>query len=136
MKIVVIGGIGHIGYALNVIKKNPKMLKLCGFASAVQGDIPDGTVKKLSSEFNVKVFEDWRDMLDAVKPDVAVIATRFDMNGVISLECLNRCISCFTEKKRSAVFNIFLECFYTFFRKNILLVLARYGVDDKYFIFV
>jgi predicted dehydrogenase len=98
MKIVVIGGVGHIDYALNGIKKNLKTLKLCGFASAVPGDMPDGTAKNLSTEFNVKAFEDWRGMLDVVKPDVVVIATRFDMNGVISLECLKRGINCFTEK--------------------------------------
>ncbi len=37
-------------------------------------------------------------MLDAVKPDIAVIATRYDRNGIISLECLRRGINCFTEK--------------------------------------
>ncbi|MCK4983559.1 MAG: Gfo/Idh/MocA family oxidoreductase [Victivallaceae bacterium] len=98
MKIVVIGGIGHIGYALNGIQKNPKTLKLCGFSSAVPDDMPDGTAKNLNTEFNAKAFEDWRGMLDTVKPDVAVIATRFDMNGIISLECLKRGISCFSEK--------------------------------------
>lgn len=41
MKIVVIGGIGHIAYALNGIQKNPKTLKLCGFSSAVPGDMPE-----------------------------------------------------------------------------------------------
>ena len=97
-QIVVIGGAGHIGYALNGIKKNPKNLKLCAFASAVPGDMPNGTIKMLSNEFNAKAFDDWCDMLDTVKPDVAVIGTRFDMNGVISLECLKRGINCFSEK--------------------------------------
>jgi predicted dehydrogenase len=100
MKIVVIGGIGHIAYALSGIKKNPKALKLCGFASAVPSDMPDYAVKKLSTEFNEKAFEDWRDMLDMVKPDVAIIATRFDMNGVISLECLKRGIKWKKQKIR------------------------------------
>jgi predicted dehydrogenase len=98
MKIVVIGGAGHIGYALQGIKKNSKTLKLCAFSSAVPGDMPDSTIKLLNTEFNAKAFEDWRDMLDAVKPDIAVIATRFDMNGMVSLECLQRGINCFTEK--------------------------------------
>ncbi len=98
MKVVVIGGTGHIDYALNGIKKNPTTLKLYGFASAVPGDMPDVKAKKMSLEFNVKKFGDWREMLDVLQPDVAVIATRFDMNGIISLECLKRGINCFTEK--------------------------------------
>lgn len=98
MKIVVIGGVGHINYALNGIKQNSAKLKLCGFASAVPGDMPDSKAENMSLEFNAKKFDDWRNMLDVVQPDVAVIATRFDMNGVISLECLKRGINCFTEK--------------------------------------
>lgn len=98
MKIVVIGGAGHIDYALQGIKKNPETLELCAFASAVPGDMPDYASKMLNYEYEAEYFEDWRDMLDAVKPDVAVIATRFDMNGVVSLECLKRGINCFTEK--------------------------------------
>ena len=98
MKVVIIGGSGHIGYALNGIKKNPGTLELCAFASGVPGDMTDGTTNMLNYDLKAELFEDWRDMLDGVKPDVAVIATRFDMNGVISLECLKRGINCFTEK--------------------------------------
>ncbi|MCF6176771.1 MAG: Gfo/Idh/MocA family oxidoreductase [Victivallaceae bacterium] len=98
MRIVVIGGAGHIAYALQGIKKNPKTLELCAFASAVSGDMNDNTAKMLIAEFNAKAFDDWHYMLDVLKPDIAVIATRFDMNGVVSLECLKRGINCFTEK--------------------------------------
>ena len=98
MKIVVIGGIGHINYALNGIRKNSGTLKLCAFASAVPGDMPDNTAGILRSEFSARAFTDWHGMLDTVKPDIAVIATRFDLNGVVSLECLKRGINCFTEK--------------------------------------
>ena len=98
MKIVIIGGSGHIGYALQGIKENPKTLELCAFASAVPGDINDNQAEMLNNEYNAQSFEDWRDMLDKIEPDVAVIATRFDMNSVVSLECLKRGINCFTEK--------------------------------------
>jgi predicted dehydrogenase len=98
MKIVIIGGSGHIGYALEGIKKNPETLELCAFASAVPGDMTDDVSKMLNYDYSAESFDDWRNMLDGVKPDVAVIATRFDMNGVVSLECLKRGINCFTEK--------------------------------------
>ena len=98
MKVVIIGGSGHIGYALDGIKKNPDTLELCAFASGIPGDMTDETANMLNYDFKAESFEDWRDMLDGVEPDVAVIATRFDMNGVISLECLKRGINCFTEK--------------------------------------
>jgi len=98
MKIVVIGGSGHISYALQGIKKNPDSQQLCAFSSGLPGDMTSETAKMLNDEFKAKHFADWRDMLDEVKPDVAVIATRFDMNAVISLECLKHGINCFTEK--------------------------------------
>ena len=98
MKIVIIGGSGHFGYALDSIKKNPATLELCAFAPGVPGDMTDETANMLNYDFNAESFDDWRNMLDGVEPDVAVIATRFDMNGVISLECLKRGINCFTEK--------------------------------------
>ncbi len=98
MKIVIIGGAGHIGYALNGIKKNHGSLELCAFAPGVPGDMTHETANMLNYDFKAEAFDDWRNMLDGVDPDVAVIATRFDMNGVISLECLKRGINCFTEK--------------------------------------
>lgn len=98
MKIVIIGGIGHIGYALEGIRRNPELLQFCGFASVVPDDMPAPTVQLMTSEFDAAFFSDWRKMLDVVKPDVAVVATRFDLNGTISLECLKRGINCFTEK--------------------------------------
>ena len=98
MKIVIIGGAGHIGYALNSIEKNPEFLDLCAFAPGIPGDMTNETANMLNYSFKAESFDDWRDMLDIIKPDMAVIATRFDMNGVISLECLKRGINCFTEK--------------------------------------
>ena len=98
MKIVIIGGTGHIGYALNGISASDNRLKLCAFASAASDDMSAATAEMLKSKFGAESFDDWRQMLSKVKPDVAVIATRFDLNGVISLECLKLGINCFTEK--------------------------------------
>jgi len=98
MKIVIIGGSGHIGYALNSIEKNPEFMELCAFAEGIPGDMPHETANMLNYFFKAESFDDWRDMLDVIEPDVAVVATRFDMNGIISLECLKRGINCFTEK--------------------------------------
>lgn len=98
MKIVIIGGSGHIGYALNGIERNPEFLDLCAFAQGIPGDMTPETANRLNYYFKAESFDDWRNMLDVIEPDVAVIATRYDMNGVISLECLKRGINCFTEK--------------------------------------
>ena len=98
MKIVIIGGAGHIGYALNGISANNQKLKLCAFSSAVKDDMSSATAEMLESKFGAKSYDDWRIMLSEIKPDVAVIATRFDLNGIISLECLKLGIHCFTEK--------------------------------------
>lgn len=97
MNIVFIGSCGHSGYALTTLRLNPAF-RACGIASAVPGDLNPDFVKILQDEFHVRLYDQVETMLDACRPDVAVIATRYDQNGVVSRLCLQRGIHCFTEK--------------------------------------
>ena len=109
MKVVIIGGCGHIGYALDGVIRNPKQIKLCAYSTGISGDMPDETARLLENEYHAVRFDNWQNMLDSVKPDIAVIATRYDKNGVISLECLKRGINCFTEKAIAHSFEMLAE---------------------------
>jgi predicted dehydrogenase len=122
MKIVIIGVIGHIHYALDGIRKNPETMKICGIASATPEDMPETTSQNLIQEFGVKFYTDWQYMLDITKPDVAIIATRFDMNGVISLECLKRGINCFTEKSIAHSLELLDEIKQTAINNNVKII--------------
>lgn len=95
MNIVLIGNEGHTGVAVSAIRKNPE-LKLCGIASA--DPVDQKNFQALSQEFSCDIFTDRLRMLDELKPDVAVIGSRLDLNGTVSLECLSRGVNCFTEK--------------------------------------
>ncbi|MCP3966302.1 MAG: hypothetical protein GY750_09125 [Lentisphaerae bacterium] len=50
---------------MSSITQNAAELKLCGFTSAVPEDLSTNTAKMLVKDFNVKYFEDWRQMLDS-----------------------------------------------------------------------
>lgn len=97
MKTVIIGFCGHTGYALDGIRKNPE-LKIAGVATADPADVNETAAAGVIQSHGCRFYDDYRRMLDEQRPDVAVIASRYDLNGVISLECLRRGINCFTEK--------------------------------------
>ena len=97
MKVVIIGSQGHINCAIASMR-NDKRNQLVGIASALPGDLDMNFANELAAATGVKVYHDYRKMLDEVKPEVACIATRYDGNGLVSLECLRRGINCFTEK--------------------------------------
>jgi predicted dehydrogenase len=97
MKIAFIGFCGHVGYAIEGIKRNPE-LQIVGASSADPVDRNPDALAKLAIAANGRFYEDFRVMLDETRPDVAVVATRYDRNAVVSAECLRRGVNCFTEK--------------------------------------
>jgi predicted dehydrogenase len=97
LKAVIIGTSGHHYYAMQTLNDRRDAV-LCGIASGTDGDLSSDAVNSITATAPSPCFASWQRMLDEVKPDIAIIGTRFDRNGVISLECLNRGINCFTEK--------------------------------------
>lgn len=97
LKVVIIGALGHIGYAFKTLTAGIEAIP-CGIASGTEGDLSEKTLAGILSIIKCPFFESWEKMVDQVKPDIAIIGTRYDRNGLISLECLRRGIHCFTEK--------------------------------------
>ncbi|MCF6174709.1 MAG: Gfo/Idh/MocA family oxidoreductase [Victivallaceae bacterium] len=125
-KCVIIGSCGHINYALQDIRQYPE-LTVCGIATADPVDVCSDLNVQITEEFNCRWFDDFRVMLDQLKPDVAIIATRFDLNGPVSLECLKRGINCFTEKSIAHNFEILEELRNTA-EQNDALIIGMHGM--------
>lgn len=93
MKICIIGGSGHYRYALKQLKKHT----LIGIAPGT----PDEDLSKLrtalqDADVSFKEVEDYHTLLD--EAEVAVVNTQFNLNSVITMECLERGVHVFSEK--------------------------------------
>jgi len=98
MRICFIGSSGHFGYALNAIKKDSSC-QVIGIAPGSDGEDMDGLKKSLSGfGFNPPLYEDYRVMLDELKPDIVVINCHFGDHAKVTLEALKRKIHVFVEK--------------------------------------
>ncbi len=98
MKTVIIGGCGHYGFATEEIKKDPS-LTVCAMAP---GPHPENMKNVLSACDNAgsqpKLYENYLEMLDKEKPQLAVVNPFFCDNARVSIECLKRGIHVFSEK--------------------------------------
>lgn len=93
MKIGFIGSAGHWGYALKQVNNH----EVAGIAPGYLEEDMEG-MKKMLSELGmeVTVYENYMDLLAEI--EVAVVASRPDLNAPITAECLKRDIYVFSEK--------------------------------------
>ena len=93
MNIGFIGSAGHWGYALKQVNNH----KVAGIAPGHPGENMEG-MKKSLSDLGVEVvaYENYMDLLAQI--EVAVVASRPDLNASITEECLKRDIYVFSEK--------------------------------------
>ena len=96
MKMAIIGAQGHYGFALEALQLDPE-LHLEGVSRSRPGEELGG-VAAGAQKYGAPVFEDYRVMLDAVQPDVAVVNPYFCDTADVSMECLKRGIHVFSEK--------------------------------------
>lgn len=105
MKIVQIGSSGHYGYTFEYIKKNK--FDFCGIAPRVNPKYADaytkenitGCYKHLTDDgFDPRLYDDYIEMLDNVKPDIAVVNSIYGINSQISCEALQRGINVYSDK--------------------------------------
>lgn len=94
MKICFIGNCGHSRQAYEVLKKRDDA-ELCGFAYGSENEI-EGTPH--SPFEGVTLYSSYTEMLDTVKPDLAVISPIFGYTGRIIIDCARRGIDVFAEK--------------------------------------
>jgi predicted dehydrogenase len=95
MKIVIIGQSGHANY---VLQENQKNFTIEGIAPGCEGESVSELRKKLPSDQKIIVDEDWRVLLDRVKPDIAVINTWFGYAPPVIIGALERGCHVFAEK--------------------------------------
>lgn len=93
MKIVLIGAYGHQNYVIQGVGQIPD-----ASITAIAKSEPDEDVSRLASHLNVKVYDDWREMLDREKPFAAGVSPMFCRHKEISVECLKRGIHVMCEK--------------------------------------
>ncbi|MBQ9086698.1 MAG: Gfo/Idh/MocA family oxidoreductase [Clostridia bacterium] len=92
MKVCLIGVCGHVRQAMRVLRKRENVI-LCGIAP---GSIQEGRVADFDP--TIPFYEDYRVMLDEVKPDLAVVSPVFGLTGEVILACAQRRASVFSEK--------------------------------------
>ena len=98
MKLCMIGVRGHNGYVLTGLESLPDV-ELAGACAGVEGDdlapITDWAGQHGATP---AVYEDYRRMLDDVKPDMVSIAGPYDARDVMCIEAFQRGIHVFCEK--------------------------------------
>ncbi len=98
MRTVIIGGCGHYGFATEEVKKDPS-LTVCAMAQGPHKEDMSGVIRACEGAGQQpKVYENYLDMLDTEKPELAVVDPFFCDNARVSIECLKRGIHVFSEK--------------------------------------
>ena len=92
MKVCYIGNCGHTGQAHDVLKGR-KDVTLCGVAP---GSEHDGLTRSFDPA--VPFYPSYTEMLDTVRPDLAVVSPVFGKTGEVIRACAARGIDVFSEK--------------------------------------
>ena len=92
MRICLIGTFGHGGRAVSEMKN-------CSEAQFI-GIAPGSTHEKKEAlqRYALPVYEDYKVMLDTLKPDVAIVGPVFGLTGKIIMDCAARGIDVFSDK--------------------------------------
>ncbi|HOJ12163.1 MAG TPA: Gfo/Idh/MocA family oxidoreductase [Clostridiales bacterium] len=98
MKICIIGSTGHYGIALDGIK-NKKEISIAGIAPGSLGENVSSLYERLSKEYpSVQYFDNYCNMLDEIKPEIAVVCCYFADQTKVAGDALKRGIHVFMDK--------------------------------------
>lgn len=92
MRVCFIGACGHHEQALRYLRTR-KDVEICGFAP---GSIHENRTYSIAKD--IPFYENYAEMLESLKPDLAVVSPVFALTGRIIIECANRGINVFSEK--------------------------------------
>ena len=92
MKVCFVGACGHWSQAYACLKDRQNVM-FGGFAPGSQEEECTGTI-----DAAIPFFEDYKMMLDEVKPDLAIVSPIFGITGQVIIECAKRKIDVFAEK--------------------------------------
>jgi len=84
LQIVTIGGFGHVLSVLDEIRDHPGVVVAACAAAYANEDITAVTAHPACG--SARIFADYRQMLDTIKPDVAIISTRLDRIAEAAIE--------------------------------------------------
>lgn len=127
MKVVIIGSSGHYRYAIDGIK-DEKDVVIAGIAPGSEGeDISPAYRVACSVGPEPKVYEDYRYMLDEVKPDIAVVNCFFGHHARVTMQVLERGIHAFVEKPVATTFEDLERLKEVYYRSGVHLA-AMFGI--------
>jgi predicted dehydrogenase len=98
MKIVIIGTCGHSGIIFRDIDKSTNA-KIVGFSPGCKEE----DISKRATVYNqyypdIKIYDDYLQMIDELKPDIAAVGSYYYLNQEITMQLLKRGIHCISEK--------------------------------------
>lgn len=98
MRFAIIGCTGHVGYALETMKKRSDF-ELAAVAQGNPEESFEGFAASMRSmKGEPRIYADWRELLDRERIDVAVVGAWCSRNAEISVECLKRGVHVYSEK--------------------------------------
>ncbi|MBM7582242.1 putative dehydrogenase [Caldicoprobacter guelmensis] len=104
MKVVIIGSSGHYNYAIEGIKEDRGVI-IVGVAPGSEGEDISPAYRAACKIGHVpKIYDDYRTMLDEVKPDIAVVNCFFGHHARVTMQVLERGIHAFVEKPLATTF--------------------------------
>ena len=96
LKAVIIGTHGHFHFALDAIK-NGESCEIIAAAPGPDGHFSESVKTLLQAEY----FDDYKEMLEATKPDIAIVNPQFSYISECAVEAVLRGINVFCEKPLS-----------------------------------
>lgn len=97
LKVVCIGGFGHSVCVFDEMLSLSDV-NLSAAGPAYEGENLDFIKNHKLFDSSVKVYEDYKKMLDEIKPDAAIISTRLDRIPAAAMDSAGRGIACICEK--------------------------------------
>jgi predicted dehydrogenase len=104
LKVCIIGATGHVNYVLNGIKGDTGAA-IVGIAPGSKGESIDAVYESTCNVgHSPRRFGDYVEMLDVLKPDIAVVACYFGDHAKVAYEAMQRGIHVFVEKPIATTF--------------------------------
>ncbi|MBO4367356.1 MAG: Gfo/Idh/MocA family oxidoreductase [Clostridia bacterium] len=99
MRTAIIGASGHYPYAVRGASKRREQMEICAVAAGTKGEDLTGLISSCEEAgFRPAVYDDWRELLEEVKPDVCAVNPWFCDSAEISIYALERGIHVYSEK--------------------------------------
>lgn len=104
LKICIIGSSGHVHYALDGIRDDNNV-DIVGVAPGSRGEDIEGLITRINNlGYSPDKFNDFREMLGKLKPDIAVVNCYFGDQAWVTMEALKQKVHVFVEKPIATTF--------------------------------